>query len=102
MSTAAHGHHVPGACGKNAVLRMYEKFTTFLRLEALDSNLKDFGLKKAVENLGAVREKLAAVIDRFAGFEGRGAQRPRRFSPLPAHGSRAAHACPESRSTTRA
>jgi hypothetical protein len=41
------------------------------------------------------------VIDRFAGFEGRGAQRPRRFSPLPAHGSRAAHACPESRSTTR-
>lgn len=34
------------ACGKNAVLRMYEKFSTFLRIEALGNNLKDFGLKK--------------------------------------------------------
>jgi len=38
-----HGHHVLRACGKNAVLRMYEKFSTFLRLEALSNNLKDFG-----------------------------------------------------------
>jgi len=64
-----HGHHVFRACGKNAVLRMYEKFTTFLRLEALSNNLKDFGLKKSLDNLEAVREKLAAVTDRFAGFE---------------------------------
>src|SRR6185295_17369478 len=63
------GHHVFRACGKNAVLRMYEKFTTFLRLEALSNNLKDFGLKKSLDNLPAVREKLAAVTDRFAGFE---------------------------------
>jgi hypothetical protein len=40
-----HGHHVLRACGKNAVLRMYEKFTTFLRLEVLSNNLKDFGLR---------------------------------------------------------
>ena len=64
-----HGHHVFRACGKNAVLRMYEKFTTFLRLEALSNNLKDFGLKKSLDNLEAVREKLAAVTDRFAAFE---------------------------------
>src|SRR3982751_221140 len=64
-----HGHHVFRACGRNAVLRMYEKFTTFLRLEALSHNLKDFGLKKSLENLDAVRRKLAAITDRFAAFE---------------------------------
>ncbi len=36
-----HGHHVLHYA-KNAVLRMYEKFSTFLRLEALSNNLKDF------------------------------------------------------------
>jgi hypothetical protein len=64
-----HGHHVFRACGKNAVLRMYEKFSTFLRVEALSNNLKDFGLKKSLDNLDAVREKLAAATDRFAAFE---------------------------------
>ena len=64
-----HGHHVFRACGRNAVLRMYEKFSTFLRLEAVSNNLKDFGLKKSLENLPAVRQTLAAVTDRFAAFE---------------------------------
>jgi hypothetical protein len=64
-----HGHHVFRACGKNAVLRMYEKFTTFLRLEALSNNLKDFGLKKSLDNLEAVRQRLAAATDRLATFE---------------------------------
>ena len=64
-----HGHHVFRACGKNAVLRMYEKFTTFLRLEALSNNLKDFGLKKSLDNLEAVRQRLAAATDRLAAFE---------------------------------
>jgi len=50
-------------------LRMYEKYSTFLRLEALSNNLKDFGLKKSLDNLDAVREKLAAATDRFAAFE---------------------------------
>ena len=69
LEKVEHGHHVFRACGKNAVLRMYEKFTTFLRLEALSNNLRDFGLKKSLDNLEAVREKLAAVTDRFAAFE---------------------------------
>jgi hypothetical protein len=69
LEKVEHGHHVFRACGKNAVLRMYEKFTTFLRLEALSNNLRDFGLKKSLDNLEAVREKLAAVTDRFADFE---------------------------------
>ena len=69
LEKVEHGHHVFRACGKNAVLRMYEKFTTFLRLETLSNNLRDFGLKKSLDNLDAVREKLAAVTDRFAAFE---------------------------------
>jgi len=69
LEKVEHGYHVFQACGKNAVLRMYEKFTTFLRLEALSNNLKDFGLNKSLDNLEAVREKLAAVTDRFAAFE---------------------------------
>lgn len=69
LEKVEHGHHVFRACGKNAVLRMYEKFTTFLRLETLSNNLKDFGLKKSLDNLPAVREKLAAVTDRLAALE---------------------------------
>ena len=64
-----HGHHVLRACAKNAVLRMYEKFSTFLRVEVLSNNLKDFGLKKSLEHLDAVRQKLSAVTNRFAAFE---------------------------------
>jgi hypothetical protein len=64
-----HGHHVLRACSKNAVVRMYEKFSTFLRLEVLSNNLKDFGLRKSLENLEQVRETLALVSDRFAAFE---------------------------------
>jgi len=64
-----HGHHVLRACGKNAVLRMYEKFSTFLRLEVLSNNLKDFGLKKSLDNLETVRQTLATITDHFAQFE---------------------------------
>src|SRR5262249_41361566 len=45
-----HGHHVLRAYAKNAVMRIYEKFSTFLRLEALSNNLKDFGLNKSLDN----------------------------------------------------
>lgn len=64
-----HGHHVLRACAKNAVLRMYEKFSTFLRIEALSNNLGDFGLRKSLDYLDDVRKTLSAVTDRFAGFE---------------------------------
>jgi hypothetical protein len=66
-----HGHHVLRAYAKNAVMRMYEKFSTFLRLEALSNNLKDFGLNKGLDNLDKVRRILGAVTDRFAQFEAR-------------------------------
>jgi hypothetical protein len=64
-----HGHHVYRAYFKHAFLKQYEKFLTFLRNEVCSNNLKDFGLKKGLDNLQAVREKLQAVTDHFAGYQ---------------------------------
>jgi hypothetical protein len=64
-----HGHHVLRAYAKNAVARMYEKFSTFLRVEICVNRMKDFGLNKGLENLMCLRQILAAATDRFAGFE---------------------------------
>jgi hypothetical protein len=69
LERTQHGHHVLRAYAKNAVVRMYEKFSTFLRLEALSNNLKDFGLNKGLDNLDQVRRLLGSVTDRFAAFE---------------------------------
>jgi hypothetical protein len=64
-----HGHQVLRACGKNAVLRMCEKYSTFLRLGVLSNNLKDFGVKKSLDKWETVWQSLAAVTDHFATFE---------------------------------
>jgi hypothetical protein len=64
-----HGHHVYRAYFKNAFLKQYEKFATFLRNELCSNNLTDFGLKKGLDHLDAVRAKFKAITDRFAGFQ---------------------------------
>src|SRR5271166_6444656 len=50
-----HGHHVFRAYFKNAFLKQYEKFSTFLRNELVSNNLNDFGLRKGLDHLDAVR-----------------------------------------------
>ena len=64
-----HGHHVFRVYFKNAFLRQYEKYATFLRNELCSNNLRDFGLKKGLEHLGAVRDRFLAITDRFAGYQ---------------------------------
>jgi len=64
-----HGHHVFRACWKHSFLKQYEKFSRYLRNELCSNNLRDFGLKKGLDHLGAVRERFQAVTDRFAGFQ---------------------------------
>jgi hypothetical protein len=64
-----YGHHVMGIYCKNLVGRMYEKFSTFLRVEVCVNRMKDPGLNKGLKNLEALRRKLVPVTDRFAGFE---------------------------------
>jgi len=63
------GHHVMRIYCKNIVGRMYEKFSTFLRVEVCVNRMKDLGLNKGLENLEALRKKLAGITDRFVDFE---------------------------------
>jgi len=64
-----HGHHAFRAYFKNAFLKQYEKFSTFLRNELVSNNLVDFRLKKGLDHLQAVRERFQEITDRFAGFQ---------------------------------
>jgi len=64
-----HGHHVFRAYFKNAFLKQYEKFATFLRNELLSNNLADFRLKKGLDHLDAVRQRFQTITGRFAGFQ---------------------------------
>lgn len=64
-----HGHHVLRIYCKNLVGRMYEKFSTFLRVEVCVNRMKDLGLNKGLENLELLRQQLVGITDRFAGFE---------------------------------
>ena len=64
-----HGHHVFRAYFKSAFLKQYEKFSTFLRNELVSNNLNDFGLRKGLDHLDAVRATFRAITDRFAGYQ---------------------------------
>jgi hypothetical protein len=64
-----HGHHVLRVYCKSLVARLYEKFSTFLRLEICVNPLKDLGLNKGLENLDALRKKLVVVTDRLADLQ---------------------------------
>ena len=64
-----HGHHVFRANWKQAFLKQYEKFSCFLRNELVSNNLRNFGLKKGLEHLDAVRKRFHIITDRFAGFQ---------------------------------
>jgi hypothetical protein len=64
-----HGHHVFRANWKNAFLKQYEKFSRYLRNELCSNNLRDFGLKKGLDHLDAVRKRFQIITDRFASFQ---------------------------------
>ena len=67
-----HGRHVFRAYWKNAFLKQYEKFARFLRNELCSNNLHDFGLKKGLDHLDAVRTRFQTITDRFASFQAQG------------------------------
>ena len=69
LEQVEHGHHIFRAYFKHAFVKQYEKFSTFLRNEICSNNLSDFGLKKGLDHLAAVREKFLAITDRFAAFQ---------------------------------
>ena len=69
LERVEHGHHVLRAYFKNAFVKQYEKFLTFLRGEVCSNNLADFHLKKSLDNLPTVRQVLCEVTDRFSAFQ---------------------------------
>jgi hypothetical protein len=64
-----HGHHIFRDYWKNGFLKQYEKFSTFLRNELCSNNLSDFGLKKGLDHLLAVKQRFLQITDRFAYFQ---------------------------------
>jgi hypothetical protein len=64
-----HGHHIFRAYWKNGFIKQYEKFATFLRNELCSNNLSDFGLKKGLDQLLAIKDKFLQITDRFASFQ---------------------------------
>lgn len=64
-----HGHHIFRAYFKNAFLKQYEKFSTFLRQEVCSNNLSDFRLKKGLDSLPAIRNQFLSILDRFTHFQ---------------------------------
>jgi len=69
LERVEHGHHILRAYFKNAFVKQYEKFFTFLRGEVCSNNLTDFHLKKSLDHLPTVRQVLGEVTDRFAAFQ---------------------------------
>jgi hypothetical protein len=64
-----HGHHVFRAYWKNAFLKQYEKFATFLRDEVCSNNLADFRLRKGLDHLPTVRTHFLAILERFTHWQ---------------------------------
>jgi hypothetical protein len=66
-----HGMHVFRTYCRHSFLKAYEKAATFLRLEIVCNNLKDFRLKKTLPHLAAVRLRFQEITDRFAEVKAR-------------------------------
>ena len=66
LEQVEHGHHIFRAYCRNAFVKQYEKFATFLRNEICSNNLADFGLRKGLDHLEAARTRFLAITDRFA------------------------------------
>ena len=82
-----HGHHVLRIYCKNLVGRMYEKFSTFLRVEVCVNRMKDLGLNKGLENLGRLRQNSRRYYGPLRRFRSAILERPRRLPFVSTDGS---------------
>jgi len=69
MERVDHGMHVFRTWCRNSFLKQYEKAATFLRLELVSNNVRDFGLKKSLAHWDAMRQRFQQITDRFAGVQ---------------------------------
>ena len=75
-----HGHHIFRAYYRNAFIKQYEKFSTYLRTEACSNNLADFGLKKGLDHLAAGARQVTRSYWPLRRSVGSVAKRTRRLS----------------------
>lgn len=54
---------------RNSFLKAYQKASTFLRLELVSNNLKDFRLKKSLPHWQAIREHFQELTSRWVGIQ---------------------------------
>jgi hypothetical protein len=69
MERVDHGMHVFRTWCRNSFLKQYEKAATFLRLELVSNNVRDFRLKKSLIHWDAMRRSFQDITDRFAGVQ---------------------------------
>jgi len=69
MERVDQGMHVFRTYCRNSFLKQYEKAATFLRLELVSNNVRDFGLKKSLVHWEAMRQRFQQITDRFAGVQ---------------------------------
>jgi hypothetical protein len=69
MERVDHGMHVFRTWCQNSFLKQYEKAATFLRLELVSNNVRDFKLKKSLAHWHAMRERFRQITDRFAAVQ---------------------------------
>jgi len=69
MERVDHGMHVFRTWCRNSFLKQYEKAATFLRLELVSNNVRDFRLKKSLAHWQAMRERFQQITDRFAAVQ---------------------------------
>jgi hypothetical protein len=69
MERVDHGRQVFRTWCRNSFLKPYEKAATFLRLELVSHNVRDFRLKKSLIHWDALRRSFQEVTDRFAGVQ---------------------------------
>jgi hypothetical protein len=60
------GEHVFRTYFKNSFLKQYQKASSFLRLELVCNNVRDFGLKKTLPHWQSLRQRCQQITDRFA------------------------------------
>jgi hypothetical protein len=69
--TSWYAHRVLRVYGKGLVGRALQKFSTSFTWRPAFHRLRQLGIKKKLDNLEAVRQKLISATDRFVGREAR-------------------------------
>lgn len=69
LDSTGQGQFVLRSYFKNSFLKQYEKERTFLRTEVVCNDLEDLKLRKSLQNLPQIRNKMQSITDNFTDFQ---------------------------------